>query len=244
MANFEIIPSIDIRGGKVVRLLQGDYAKETVYNDDPAATARDWYDQGARRLHVVDLDGAKAGHPVNMESISQIVKAVGDDMIIGVGGGIRDGQVVEELVDLGVARVVLGTIAVVAPSLATALAITWENRVIVGLDARDGKVAIEGWTEQTTQDANTLAHTLAKAGVRRFIYTDIARDGMLSAPNIEALRSFIAAAAPALVFASGGIASLDHVRQVKEAGAAGAIIGKALYTGDISLTDALQYRER
>ncbi len=232
-----IIPAIDLKDGKCVRLFQGDYAQVTVYGDNPAEVARRWRDEGAQYLHIVDLDGAKAGKPVNLPIIEEIIKASG--LPIEVGGGVRDEAIVEDLLSRGIDRVVLGTVALRDPNMAERLCARWGERIIIGIDARNGMVAVEGWTETSDVAATVLAQELARRGAERFFYTDIGRDGTLSEPNYAALQEFMAAAQKPVI-ASGGVAKAEHVARLREIGAEGVIIGKALYTGDIKLKEILQ----
>jgi phosphoribosylformimino-5-aminoimidazole carboxamide ribotide isomerase len=229
-----ILPAIDLKDGKCVRLFQGDYAQVTVFSDDPAEFARRWRDEGAQYLHLVDLDGAKAGYPVNLDVIEQIKAASG--LPVEVGGGVRDEKTVQLLLERGVDRVILGTTALRNPALTAELCRKYGDQIVIGIDARDGLVAIEGWTETSSVAATTLAQTLADQGAARFIYTDISRDGTLTEPNYAAFAEF-AAAAQRPVIASGGVARAEHVRKLSELGAEGIIIGRALYTGDVKLSE-------
>ena len=233
----EVIPSIDLKSGRCVRLYQGDYDQETVYSLEPAAVALRWEDQGALRLHLVDLDGALAGSTVNLKAIIAIVQRVG--IPVQVGGGIRDAATAELLLTSGADRVVIGTAAVLEPALVEDLCQQYgSDRVVVALDARDGQVAIKGWTERTSFDAIDLANQMASLGVRRVLYTDINRDGTLTEPNFEANATLVQATGMS-VLASGGIATLEHIRRLAETGVEGVILGSALYTEAISLPDAL-----
>ncbi len=229
-----IIPAIDLKDGKCVRLYQGDYNQVTVFSDDPAEFGRRWRDEGAKYLHLVDLDGAKAGKPVNLAVVQQIMEASG--LPVELGGGVRDEATVEELLNLGIDRVILGTVALRNPDLAERLCQRWGERIVIGIDARNGMVAVEGWTETSNVPATTMAQELARRGATRFIYTDISRDGTLTEPNYAALQEFMTAAQRPVI-ASGGVARAEHVHRLREVGAEGVIIGKALYTGDLSLKE-------
>jgi phosphoribosylformimino-5-aminoimidazole carboxamide ribotide isomerase len=234
---WEVIPAIDLRGGRCVRLYQGDYARETVYSDDPAAMARQWAALGAPRLHVVDLDGARAGEPVNLDAIRAILAAV--RVPVQVGGGVRTAATVARLLGLGVQRVVLGTAAVQDPDLTAAVCARYGDAVIIGVDARDGLVAVSGWTETASLKATDLIPRMEAAGARRFIYTDIGRDGTLAGPNLEQLREVAACCTSAKVVASGGVARLEDIAAVRALGVEGVIVGKALYDGAVDLGAAL-----
>lgn len=245
----EIIPAIDIRGGRCVRLQQGDFARETVYDDDPSAAARRWQEAGARRLHVVDLDGAREGRPVNEASVGRILAEA--SIAVQLGGGLRDVATIHRYLEAGVDRVVLGTAAVKdQTTLLNALAL-FRERIAVGVDARDGLVVSEGWREASGQPAGELVARLAEMGVTRVIYTDTVRDGTLTQPNFPALEDLLSNLQPPtpvlsaaegsnlrIVYA-GGVASLDHLRRLSALGLEGAIVGTALYTGDIDLGQAL-----
>lgn len=232
----EIIPAIDIKEGKCVRLYQGDFAQATVYDSDPLAVAKRWVERGARRLHLVDLDGARAGHPVNTDTIVSIVRAV--NVPVQLGGGLRTEAAVRAVLDLGVSRVILGTAAVQHPRLIERLVARHADAIIVGVDARNGNVATSGWTEESTVQAVELVEQMATRGVQRIIYTDITRDGTLSEPNFVATFALVSPNGPAIV-ASGGICRIEHVQRLAAAGIEGAIIGKALYTGDLDLYAAI-----
>jgi len=232
----EIIPAIDIRGGRCVRLYQGDYDQEIVFADDPVTAALTWYSQGARWLHIVDLDGAIAGEPRNVEVIGQIIKESG--LSIELGGGIRQEKVAEKLLRQGVSRIVLGTAAIEDRKLVKKLCQRFGEAVAVSLDARDGKIAVHGWQKNTVAEVLQFSREMVEAGVRRFIYTDIGRDGTLTEPNFDMMKRLIAETDVSVVVA-GGISRLEHLRRIRELGAEGAIIGKALYTGDIALVEAI-----
>jgi phosphoribosylformimino-5-aminoimidazole carboxamide ribotide isomerase len=238
----EIIPAIDIRGGRCVRLDQGDYARETVFAEDPVAVARRWQELGAPRLHVVDLDGAKEGEPRNEAVVRRVIQAV--EIPVQVGGGLRTIDVLDRYVKAGADRLNLGTTAVKDQTvLVNALALFGRERILVGVDARDGMAATEGWTETSTLSAADLISQLADLGVVRIFYTDIGRDGMLGGPNFPAIQQAVEHAAdvtPAMkVIASGGVSAVEHITRLKLIGVEGAIIGKALYTGTLNLEDAL-----
>lgn len=233
-----IIPAIDIKDGKCVRLYQGDYNQVTVFADDPTEMGRRWRDEGAQFLHLVDLDGAKAGKPVNLSVITRIMEASG--LPVEVSGGIRDEATVAQLLELGVNRVTLGTLAVKEPALTERICQRWGEQIIIGIDARNGLVAVEGWTETSKVAATELAQTLAQRGAARFSYTDITRDGTLTEPNYAAIAEFVEAAQHPVI-AGGGIARVDQVQKLAALGLEGVIIGRALYTGDIKLHELLVY---
>jgi len=234
-----VYPAIDLRGGRCVRLTQGDFGRETVYGDDPVAVARRWAALGAQWLHVVDLDGARAGRPVQAPLVAAICAAV--RIPVQVGGGLRDAAAVETVLDAGAARVVLGTVAVREPALCARLCRTWPGRVAVGIDARDGLVRVAGWLEGAALQATELARAAARNGAAALVYTDIGRDGTEKGPDLEGTRA-VARAAGIPVIASGGVGSVDHVRAVAALagdGVAGVIVGRALYSGAVALPDAL-----
>ena len=235
-----IFPAIDIRGGKCVRLTKGDFSQETVFSDRPEEMAKKWEAQGARYLHVVDLDGALAGKPVNLAAIKAIIKAV--SIPIELGGGIRTMENIEMLLDLGVERVILGSVAVREPELVREACAKFGERIVVGIDAKDGIVAVDGWGVSGDVEAPVLAKEMAAVGVQHIIYTDISRDGMLSGVNVAATAE-LAQAAGIQVIASGGVSCLEDIRQVKAAASAGiegVIVGKAIYTGALELPAALE----
>ena len=232
----EIIPAVDIRGGRCVRLYQGDYDQETVFDEDPVTAALTWHSQGARWLHIVDLDGAIAGEPQNMEVVGAIIKETG--VLIELGGGIRREDVAEKLLRQGVGRIVLGTAAIENRQLVKELCRKFGDAIAVSLDARDGKIAIHGWRKDTVVDVLQLSRDMIDAGVSRLIYTDIKRDGTLSEPNFDMIKR-LTAETNVPVIVAGGISKLEHLRRLKKLGAEGVIIGKALYTGDINLGEAI-----
>lgn len=236
-----IIPAIDLKEGKCVRLEQGLMDRATVYSDDPATTARHWQSQGAELLHVVDLNGAFAGAPRNLDAIRAIRAAV--TMSIEVGGGIRDIATIETLVSIGIDRIVLGTAAIENPSFVQEACRKFPGRIIVGIDAKDGLVAIKGWAQVTEVKAADLAKQMQEHGVIAVIYTDIKRDGMLSGPNIEATKA-LAKALHIPVIASGGVHTLKDIEDLlsaRHAGVSGVITGKAIYSGSLDLKEAITF---
>jgi phosphoribosylformimino-5-aminoimidazole carboxamide ribotide isomerase len=233
-----LYPAIDIRDGKAVRLAQGDYDRETSYDDDPVVAARRWADGGARWLHVVDLDGARAGEPVNLEHVRRIVAAV--NIPVQLGGGLRDSKKVEEAFSSGVERVVLGTAAVRDPDLAGALASAHGERVIVSVDSRSGRVAAEGWTESSSLGTTEVVAALAKRGIHRFVYTPVEVDGLMEGPDLDSLSEVAAAADGDLIY-SGGVGSLEDLRAIAGLGldnVDGVIVGKALYEQRFGVAEA------
>ncbi len=233
-----IIPAVDLKDGRCVRLRQGDLQAETVYSDDPAAMAVQWERRGAQMLHLVDLNGAVEGQPKNMEGIEAIVKAV--SIPVQVGGGVRDLEIIKRYLDGGVRRVVLGTAALRDRGLLERACALYPARILLGLDARNGKVAVQGWTSQSETLATDLLKSLAEFALAGVIYTDIARDGMLQGPNLAALREIVARS-PVPVIASGGITKAEDIQAIKALGPRieGAIVGKALYDGKLDLKAAL-----
>lgn len=229
-----VIPAIDLRGGRCVRLLQGDFARETVYGDDPVQMALRWQEAGATILHVVDLDGARVGGPMQGEIVAAIAQAL--TIPVQLGGGLRSLDHIEQAFAHGVARVVLGTAAIEDGDLLREAIARWGGeRIILGLDARDGLVATRGWVETTTVRATDLAHDLAPLGLRRVVYTDIGRDGTLHEPNYAALAE-MASTSGLAVIASGGVARREHLPVLAAIpGVEAAIVGRALYTGDVVL---------
>ncbi len=240
-----IIPAIDLKDGRCVRLQQGDMTAETIYSEDPVAMARHWVEQGATRLHLVDLDGARAGKPKNEALIRSIIKAVGPNVPVQLGGGIRDMDTIERYLDHGVGYVIIGTAAVKNPGLLHDAASAFAGHIIVGLDARDGKVAVEGWSKMTGHDVIDLAKKFQDMGVEAIIYTDIGRDGMLTGVNLQATRK-LAQSISIPVIASGGISSLDDIRDVCDLepdGVSGVITGRAIYQGTLDFKQAVAFAE-
>lgn len=238
-----IFPAIDLRGGKCVRLIQGDFDKETVYSDDPQATALRWQSCGAKFLHVVDLDGARAGSPQNLDAIKKILDAVA--IPIEVGGGIRTLDDAEKLLSIGVRRVILGSVAVENPALVAEAVQRFGDKIVVGIDAKDGFVATHGWEKSSAVKVGELAKKIVAAGVKTIIYTDISKDGMLSGVNAETFAE-LAKISGAQIVASGGVKSIDDIRALKAVesdGVAGVIVGKAIYTGSLDLTAAIKIAE-
>lgn len=232
-----IFPAIDLRGGKCVRLTQGDFDKETIYSDDPQATALKWQSMGAKFLHVVDLDGARAGSPQNLYAIKKILAAV--KIPIEVGGGIRTPEDAEKLLSLGVRRVILGSVAVENISLVEELVEKFGDKIVVGIDARDGFVAVHGWEKSSAIKADELAKKIFAAGVKTIIYTDISKDGMLSGVDAKVFAE-LAKSSGAEIVASGGVKSIEDIRALKAAGITGVIVGKAIYTGALDLKSAIE----
>lgn len=234
-----IIPAIDLREGKCVRLVEGRLDRETVYSDDPVAVARLWEDQGARWLHVVDLDGAFSGSPQNLDMISNILMAV--RIPVQAGGGIRDMAVIEELLHLGVSRVILGTAAIINPVLVAEACRRFGESVVVGIDARNGKVAIEGWGVTAEKNTLELAAEMKSLGVERVVFTDIWRDGTLKGPNLAAIEE-VARATGMKIIASGGVstaADLHALKTLEPIGVEAVIMGKSLYAGTVTMREAL-----
>lgn len=235
-----IIPAIDLKDGKCVRLKQGEMSGATVFSDDPGATAVRWLEQGARRLHVVDLNGAAAGRPKNTDAIREIVDAVGDELEMQLGGGIRDLDTIELYLDQGVRYVIIGTAAVKTPGFLHDACTAFPGHVLVALDAKDGKIAVDGWSKMTRHDVLDLARKFQDYGVEAIVYTDIGRDGMLSGVNVAATVA-LAQKLSVPVIASGGITDLDDVRalcEVESEGIMGAITGRAVYQGTLDFAQA------
>jgi phosphoribosylformimino-5-aminoimidazole carboxamide ribotide isomerase len=237
----EVIPAIDLLQGRCVRLYQGDYQQSETFNEDPVAVAKQWMDGGATRLHLVDLDGAKAGEQCNLKVIEAIVKAI-SPVPVQVGGGLRSYASVSNLLGLGVQRAILGTVAIENPDLVGQLCQEFSGQIAVGIDARNGKVATRGWLETSEVTATDLAKQMAELGVATIIYTDIHRDGTLKGPNIPALRE-LAEQIDIPIVASGGVSSLTDLLSLlalEPLGVDSVIVGRALYTGDVSLKDAIR----
>jgi len=232
----EIWPAIDLRGGKCVRLKQGDYGRETIFGDDPAAMARQWHAAGAEYLHLVDLDGARSGQVENWPAIEAILTAA--PLVCELGGGIRDEPTIRRLLDLGMARLVVGTLAIRQPEWFRQMCRQFPGRMVLGIDARDGQVATDGWLETSRTEAVALARSFADEPIAAIVYTDIARDGMMQGPNLAALDA-MRKAVPLPVVASGGVTTADDVAQLAALPMAGCIIGRALYEGTLSMADAL-----
>ncbi len=235
----QVWPAIDLRGGKCVRLRQGDYQQETVFAQEPAVVARQFVERGARHLHIVDLEGAREGLPVNLPSVQEILAAVGDEMECELGGGIRDEQSVEEIFDFGLKRLVIGTSALTDPEWFRTACRKYPKKLVLGIDARDGRAATDGWLNTSDVTAIDLARQFANEPLAAIIYTDIATDGMMRGPNISAMAEMQAAVDVPIV-ASGGVTTLDDVARLAAAGLAGCVIGRALYEGTLSLEDAIR----
>ncbi|MCD6186632.1 MAG: 1-(5-phosphoribosyl)-5-[(5-phosphoribosylamino)methylideneamino]imidazole-4-carboxamide isomerase [Desulfuromusa sp.] len=234
-----ILPAIDLKEGCCVRLEQGLMDRDTIYNDDPAAQALMWQEQGGEYLHIVDLDGAFAGVPKNKSAIKLIIEAI--DIPSELGGGIRDLETIEAYLELGITRVILGTVAKENPELVQEACRKFPGRIVVGIDAKDGLVAVRGWADVTEKLATEMAREMEGFGVEAIIYTDIARDGMMQGPNIEATRA-LAESISIPVIASGGLSTLDDIRrllEIESSGVTGVISGKAIYSGAIDLREAV-----
>ncbi|MFA5938429.1 MAG: 1-(5-phosphoribosyl)-5-[(5-phosphoribosylamino)methylideneamino]imidazole-4-carboxamide isomerase [Sinimarinibacterium sp.] len=235
-----LIPAIDLKGGQCVRLRQGRMDDVTVFSDDPVTVAKRWADEGAERVHIVDLDGAIKGLPVNIEVVEAIAAAL--SIPVQVGGGIRDEETVQRYLNAGVQYVIIGTKAVNAPHFLHDLCLEFPRHIIVSLDAKDGRVALNGWAKLTSHDVIETAMHCERDGVEAIIYTDIAKDGMMQGFNVDSTRS-LARALNTPVLASGGVSSLDDIRRLRELendGVAGAVIGRALYQGDLDFKEAVK----
>lgn len=238
-----LIPAIDLKDGRCVRLRQGDMEQVTVFSDDPAAMAEQWLEQGAKRLHLVDLNGAFAGKPINQEAIEAIVEAVDGEIPIQIGGGIRDLDTVERYLDMGVKYAIIGTAAVKNPGFLQNACSAFTGQIIVGLDARDGKVATDGWSKLTRHEVTDLAKKFEDYGCEAIIYTDIGRDGMLTGVNIEATVA-LSQAVSIPVIASGGVSSMKDIEAlcaVRDEGIEGVILGRSIYEGTVDFAAAQQY---
>lgn len=232
-----IYPAVDVKDGRCVRLSQGKFTDVTVYSDDPVEMALKWEQLGAQYLHVIDLDGARTGEPQNIAVISEMAVKMG--IPVQLGGGIRTIENIEIILCKGIERVILGTSAVRNPELVKKALKTFENNVVVGIDAKHGIVAIEGWAKTSEFTAVGFARKMEELGAKTIIYTDISKDGMLSGPNLKAIEEMVKAVKVDII-AAGGVSKLEDIKNLKEIGTAGAIIGKALYTGDIDLKKALE----
>jgi len=232
-----IIPAIDLRTGKCVRLIQGQYHRQITYEDDPVKQAREFRDAGAEWLHIVDLDGARFGRPINVESIEAIAAKVG--FKIEVGGGIRDEKSIKQMLDIGVQRVIIGTAAVSEFGWFTDMVNKFPGQVVLGLDTRGSKVAIRGWTQESPQQLWEFAAQAANLPLAAIIYTDIAKDGMMSGPNFERTKALIDAV-DVDVIAAGGVTEINDIIKLKDLGVAGIIIGRALYEGNLDLREAIK----
>ena len=241
-----LIPAIDIKDGHCVRLEQGDMNRSTVFSEDPAAMAKHWLSKGARRLHLVDLNGAFAGKPKNEAAIKSILKAVGSDIPVQLGGGIRDLETIERLLDDGISTIIIGTAAVKNPGFLQDACTAFAGHIMVGLDAKDGKVATDGWSKLTGHEVIDLAKKFEDYGAEAIIYTDIGRDGMLKGINLEATVK-LAQSVRIPVIASGGLSSkkdIEALCAVEDEGVMGVIAGRSIYTGDIDLTEAQKYADQ
>ena len=234
----EVIPAVDIRGGRCVRLLQGDYGKETVFGDDPVAMTQAWVVQGASRIHVVDLDGAKASWPVQLDVAAKIASAV--EVPVQLGGGVRTVEDAVSAISRGVARVVLGPSAVERPGFARGiLELVGAEAVVVSVDTRDGMAAVDGWTRESKVSAKDVLARVEEEGVRRVVFTDVSRDGTLTEPNFLSIEEVVDATSMSVIVA-GGIASLRHLETLAGLGVDGAIVGTAIYTGDVDFAEAVK----
>ena len=233
----QIWPAIDLRGGKCVRLKQGDFSRETVFGEDPAAMARHWVGQGGECLHLVDLDGARTGAPVNLPSIAAILQAI--DVPCELGGGIRDEETIGRLVESGLARLVVGTQAIREPEWFRRMCRKFPGKLVLGIDARDGRVATDGWLQTSELEAAQLARQFAGEPLGAIVYTDIATDGMMAGPNVAAMKAMQQAVGCPVV-ASGGVTTIGDVARLAAIPMAGCIIGRALYEGTITLPEAIR----
>lgn len=234
----DVLPAIDLIGGKCVRLVQGDYAKQINYNDDPVAQAAAFVQAGANWLHIVDLDGAKSGSAVNHPVAAQIIRAF-PDLKIELGGGIRTEQTISSLLEIGIRRLILGSKAIKDFDWFSKMAKKYPNRLVLGLDARDANLASEGWMEKHTETVLQIAQKATKLPISAIVYTDISKDGMLSGPNLDRTAELIKAVSVPVI-AAGGVTTVQDIKNLKSIGAAGAIIGRALYEGTIHLKEAIE----
>jgi phosphoribosylformimino-5-aminoimidazole carboxamide ribotide isomerase len=232
-----LLPAIDIRGGQCVRLRQGDYAQETVFDADPIAVAKRFVEQGAESLHLVDLDGAKEGHPVSLSIVSRIIRET--QVPCQIGGGIRTDDHIKSAFDAGAARVIIGTKALQDPLWVRQLSQQYPHRIILGLDARGGKLSSHGWLQDSSMTVTEVAQGFDKMPIASVVFTDIAKDGMLAGPNLEALKELRDAIQSPLV-ASGGVTTIEHLIQLQQIGVNACIIGRAIYEGKIDLVEAIQ----
>ena len=232
-----IYPAIDIKDGNCVRLLQGKFSDLTVYGDNPAEMAKKWESLGGEYIHVVDLDGALKGHGVNAEIIRQICESV--SVPVQTGGGIRTMEDIEAKLSCGISRVIIGTKAVSNPDFVREAVKKYGDKIVIGIDAKDGMVAVEGWEKTSDFTALEFAKKMVDLGVKTIVYTDIATDGTLAGPNVEAMRE-MAATVNADIIASGGIGNIEHIKALKDTGVEGVIVGKALYTDNVDLSEAIK----
>ena len=243
--SFLLIPAIDLKNSQCVRLRQGEYDDVTVFSDNPAEVSKDWIKKGAKRLHVVDLDGASAGYPKNKQVIKNILKSVGDDIPVQVGGGMRDLDTIESTLDMGVTYVVIGTAAVKNPGLLKDACAAFFGHIIVSIDAKDGKVATDGWSKLSGHEVIDLAKKYEDDGVEAILYTDIGRDGMLSGVNLDATLK-LAQSISIPVIASGGVADISDIKnlcKIESEGVMGTILGRSIYEGKIDFQTAQKYVE-
>ena len=238
----EVIPAVDIRDGKAVRLFQGDYGRETVFDDSPVDAAQRWIDIGVTRLHVVDLDGAKTGEQVNLDLVGRIASL--SDVPVQLGGGVRTIDAAQRAIDKGVDRVIVGTAALENIEFVETLCNSiGSERVVVGVDARDGYVAVRGWTEESTTPADALIARMEEIGVLRMVYTDITRDGTRTEPNFQQVEELLCTSKLKMLVA-GGVSHIEHIRRLADLGAEGAIVGTAAYTGDVDMRQAVEEQDR
>jgi len=232
-----IYPAVDVKEGRCVRLVQGEFDKVTVYSDNPVEMALKWEQLGAQYLHVVDLDGARTGHVQNIPTISEMAVKLG--IPLQMGGGIRTIEMIETILCKGIHRVILGTSAVKDPNLVKNALKSFGDSIAIGIDAKDGMVAIEGWAKTSEFTAKGFAKKMEELGAKTIIYTDISRDGMLAGPNLKAMEEMVNAVGIEVI-ASGGVSNIDDIKNLKEVGVSGVIVGKALYTGDLDLKEAIE----